>query len=110
MAALTRTSKIMYYMALPKLYDKISLRSYSQIQYENGRPKGIGNGSPFAVGLSALVGGSAAQYARRFYVSGDWTSATVDDYLQGQVPDADMMLNVSMRAAIDKMARLEDFR
>lgn len=97
-------------MTLPKLYDKVSLRSFSEIQYRNGRPRGLGNGSPFAVGLYALISGNVAHYSRRFYLCGDWSDRDIDDYAKGQIPDNDMMLNLSIKAAIDKMTRLEHFR
>ncbi|KAF2197636.1 hypothetical protein GQ43DRAFT_380525 [Delitschia confertaspora ATCC 74209] len=109
LARLTRTSRLFYYMALPKLYENVTLRSYSDIRYVNGRPEGYGNGSPFAMGLNTLISRPFAEYIYKFRVAGEWREHDTDDYSKGRVPDNTMMLSVALRAALDKMKKLEAF-
>lgn len=96
-------------MTLPRLYEEVTLRSYSEIRYVDGRPEGYGSGSPFAMGLNTLVSRTFADYTQRFRVIGEWTEHDIDDYSKGRVPDNSMMLQVAVRAALDKMKNLTEF-
>lgn len=96
-------------MTLPRLYEKVTLHSYADIRYVDGRPEGYGNGSPFAMGLNTLVSRNFGEYIQTFRVMGDWREHDVDDYKQGRVPDNSMILQVAMRAALDKMKNLKAF-
>jgi hypothetical protein len=96
-------------MTLPRLYEKVTLRSYADIRYVDGRPEGYGNGSPFAMGLNTLVSRNFSDYIQSFRVVGDWREHDVDDYKQGRVPDNSMILQIVMRAALDKMKNLKAF-
>lgn len=109
LARVTRTSRVCYYMALPRLYENVTLRTYAELQYVNGRPTGYGSGSPFAMGLNTLVSRNFADYVQTFRVIGEWREHDVDDYSKGRVPDNSMMLQVAMRAAMDKMKNLKAF-
>ncbi|KAF7680158.1 hypothetical protein GT037_001809 [Alternaria burnsii] len=109
LARITRTSRLFYYMTLPRLYEKVTLRSYADIRYVDGRPEGYGNGSPFAMGLNTLVSRNFSDYIQSFRVIGDWRDHDVDDYKQGRVPDNSMILQIVMRAALDKMKNLKAF-
>jgi hypothetical protein len=109
LARITRTSRLFYYMTLPRLYEEVTLRSYSEIRYVEGRPEGYGNGSPFAMGLNTLVSRNFNEYIQKFRVIGDWREHDVDDYKQGRVPDNSMILQVVMRAALDRMKNLNAF-
>ncbi|KAF2475156.1 uncharacterized protein BDR25DRAFT_213858 [Lindgomyces ingoldianus] len=109
LARITRTSRLFYYMTLPRLYEEVTLRSYSEIRYVNGRPEGYGNGSPFAMGLNTLVSRTFTDYVQTFRVIGDWREHDIEDYSKGRVPDNSMMLQVAMRAALDKMKNLQTF-
>lgn len=53
-ARVTRTSRLLYYMTLPQLYQRVSLHSYGEMRYVNGRPEGFGSGSPFMMALNGL--------------------------------------------------------
>ncbi|OCK85680.1 hypothetical protein K432DRAFT_286364 [Lepidopterella palustris CBS 459.81] len=108
-ARLTRTSRLLYYMALPRLYENVTLRSYSEIRYVDGRPEGYGSGSPFSMGLNALVSRSVTSYVQNFSVVGEWRETDIEDYSKGRVPDNSMMLNIAIRAALDKMQILRSF-
>ncbi|KAB2573807.1 hypothetical protein DBV05_g7521 [Lasiodiplodia theobromae] len=110
LARVTRTSRLLYYMTLPRLYEKVTLRSYSELRYmDNGRPEGYGSGSPFAMGLNGLVTKNVAQYVRSWRLAGDWRESDVDDFSRGRVPDNSMMLNIAVRAAMDRMERMQNF-
>lgn len=96
-------------MTLPRLYENVTLRSYSEIRYIDGRPEGYGNGSPFAMGLNTLVSRSFTEYVQSFGVIGDWREHDLDDYKQGRVPDNSMVLQIVLRAALDRMKNLKTF-
>lgn len=96
-------------MTLPRLYESVTLRSYTEIRYIDGKPEGYGSGSPFAMGLNTLVSRPLTDYVQRFRVIGDWREHDVNDYKQGRVPDNTMVLQIVMRAALDKMKNLTAF-
>jgi hypothetical protein len=98
-------------MTLPRLYEEVTLRSYPEIRHreDDGRPEGYGGGSPFAMGLNTLVSRTFTDYVQSFRVAGDWREHDVDDYKQGRVPDNSMVLQIAMRAALDKMKNLRAF-
>jgi gamma-glutamylcysteine synthetase len=96
-------------MTLPRLYEEVTLRSYADIRYVDGWPAGYGSASPFAMGLNTLVSRNVTDYIRTFRVIGDWREHDVEDYSKGRVPDNSMMLQIAMRAAMDKMKNLEAF-
>ncbi|KAF1937488.1 hypothetical protein EJ02DRAFT_55076 [Clathrospora elynae] len=109
LARITRTSRLLYYMTLPRLYERVTLRSYSEIRYVDGRPEGYGNGSPFAMGLNTLVSRNFTDYIQNFCVIGEWREHDIDDYKQGRVPDNSMVMQIVIRAALDKMKCLKAF-
>jgi hypothetical protein len=109
LARLTRTSRLLYYMTLPKLYENVTLHAYTELRYTNGRPEGYGSGSPFSMGLNALVSRNVANYVQRFGLVGEWRESDIDDYSKGRVPDNSMMLNIAIRAALDRMENLKSF-
>ncbi|RMZ70447.1 tyrosyl-dna phosphodiesterase domain containing [Pyrenophora seminiperda CCB06] len=109
LARVTRTSRLLYYMMLPRLYEHVTLHSYSEIRYIDGRPEGYGNGSPFAMGLNTLISRNFGNYIQSFRVRGDWREHDADDYKQGRVPDNSMVLQIVLRAALDKMKNLKVF-
>ncbi|KAE8849549.1 hypothetical protein PTNB73_10490 [Pyrenophora teres f. teres] len=108
-ARITRTSRLLYYMMLPRLYEHVTLRSYSEIRYIDGRPEGYGSGSPFAIGLNTLVSRNFGDYIQSFRLRGEWREHDIDDYKHGRVPDNSMVLQIVLRAALDKMKNLKTF-
>ncbi|KAJ8113584.1 hypothetical protein OPT61_g4309 [Boeremia exigua] len=96
-------------MTLPRLYEHVTLRSHAEIRYIDDRPEGFGGGSPFASGLNTLVSRNFSDYVQLFRVAGEWREHDVDDYKQGRVPDNSMLLQIAMRAALDKMKNLHHF-
>lgn len=61
------------------------------------------------MGLNTLVSRNFSDYIQSFRVIGDWREHDVDDYKQGRVPDNSMILQIVMRAALDKMKNLKAF-
>ena len=106
---MTRTCRLMYYMTLPVLYEKVTLRSYSEMRYLDGRPEGYGSGSPFAMGLSGLATGNSGPLVKKFTATGAWSEPRMDDYNKGKIPDSTILLGIALRAAIDKMTHLQSF-
>lgn len=100
---------MLYYMTLPRLYEHVTLRSYSEIRYVDGRPEGYGGGSPFAMGLNTLVTRNFTDYIQSFRVLGEWREHDLEDYTKGRVPDNSLMLQIALRAALDKMKNLQVF-
>ncbi|OQN96245.1 hypothetical protein B0A48_17807 [Cryoendolithus antarcticus] len=109
LARLTRTSRLLYYMCLPQLYESVSLHSYAEIRYLNGRPEGFGSGSPLMMALNGLVTGNQAAVVQCFRLWGEWQELGVEHFAKGRVPDNSMMLNILLRACVDKMPKLRDF-
>jgi hypothetical protein len=108
-ARVTRTSRLLYYMTLPQLYERVALHSYPDIRYVDGRPEGFGSGSPFMMALNGLVTKSYAGVVKDFRLWGEWREVGVEDFAKGRVPDSSMMLNMMLRACVDKMAKLQAF-
>ncbi|GAB7363946.1 hypothetical protein MBLNU230_g4508t1 [Neophaeotheca triangularis] len=108
-ARVTRTSRLLYYMTLPQLYQKVSLRSYSEIRYVNGRPEGFGSGSPFMMALNGLVTKNHAALVEELRLWGGWKELGQEDFAKGRVPENSMMLNILLRSATDKMSKLRTF-
>lgn len=108
-ARVTRTSRLLYYMTLPQLYQRVSLHSYAQIRYIDGKPEGYGGGAPFTMALNGLVTKNHGSLVRDFRVWGDWDEIGLEDFAKGRVPDNAMMLNTLLRVAVERMAKLRSF-
>lgn len=96
-------------MALPRLYERTTLKSYPELRYIDGEPEGYGGGSPFSMGLLGLVTKNVAGYVKHWKVTGEWRERDVEEFMKGRIPDCSMMLTVSIRAAMDRMSLLESF-
>jgi hypothetical protein len=108
-ARVTRASKLLYYLTLPKLYETVTLRSYPEIRYKDGRAEGFGSGSPFSMALDGLVSRNIGGYVKSFRLEGLWKECDLEDFQKGRVPDNTMMLNIVVKAALEKMDKLEAF-
>lgn len=108
-ARVTRTSRLLYYMTLPQLYTKVTLHSYPNMRYVNGRPEGFGGGSPITMALNGLVTKQHANLVQELRLWGEWKELGIDDFSKGRVPDTTMMLNILLRAATDRMTKLKAF-
>ncbi|KAL4816891.1 hypothetical protein BDW67DRAFT_39943 [Aspergillus spinulosporus] len=98
-------------MALPQLYQNLVLTSYDKIRYVGDQPEGMGSASPFTMGLNAVITRPYATLVRSLTLRGDWREQELEEHARvGRVPDSSMMLNITVRAAVDRMRDLEDFR
>ena len=97
-------------MALPQLYNTLTLTSYDKIRYRGEEPEGIGSASPFTMGLNAVITRSYATLVRSITLRGGWKERELEEHAQvGRVPDSSMLLNIAVRAAVDRMTHLESF-
>lgn len=111
LARVCRTCRVLNYMALPQLYRNLTLTSYDKIRYRDEQPEGWGGASPFSMGLNAVVTRPHAELVRSMTLRGEWRELELQEHARvGRVPDSSMMLNIAVRAAIDRMAELESFR
>ncbi|KAL2815187.1 hypothetical protein BJX63DRAFT_420532 [Aspergillus granulosus] len=111
LARLCRTCRVLNYMALPQLYRNLTLTSYNKIRYRGDQPEGMGSASPFTMGLNAVITRPYAGLVRSLALRGDWREQELEEHARvGRVPDSSMMLNITVRAAVDRMKDLESFR
>ncbi|KAL4901634.1 hypothetical protein BDW74DRAFT_159847 [Aspergillus multicolor] len=111
LARLCRTCRVLNYMALPQLYQNLILTSYDKIRYRGDQPEGMGSASPFTMGLNAVITRPYASLVRSLTLRGNWREQELEEHARvGRVPDSSMMLNITIRAAVDRMQDLEDFR
>lgn len=97
-------------MALPQLYRSLTLTSYDKIRYRDEQPEGSGSASPFTMGLNAVITRPYASLVRSVTLRGDWKDSELEEHAQvGRVPDSSMLLNIAVRAAVDRMTNLESF-
>ncbi|PYH43783.1 uncharacterized protein BP01DRAFT_343957 [Aspergillus saccharolyticus JOP 1030-1] len=110
LARLCRTCRVLNYMTLPQLYKNITLTSYDKIRYRDDQPEGMGSASPFSMGLNAVITRPYANLVRSLTLRGNWRESELEEHARvGRVPDSSMMLNIAVRAAVDKMPDLESF-
>ncbi|KAK2767035.1 hypothetical protein FQN54_006353 [Arachnomyces sp. PD_36] len=111
LARVCRTCRVLNYMTLPQLYKAVTLTSYEKIRYgRDDRPEGCGSASPFSMGLSALVTRNVAGLIQSLTLKGDWKEEGLQEHaMVGRVPDSSMMLNIAVRAAVDRTNGLQSF-
>lgn len=98
-------------MAVPRLYQKIVLTSYAEVQYKNNVPEGYGGASPFTMGLNALITSNAASLVKSLTLQGEFPQHDLEDKARiGRVPDSSMLLNIAVRAVLGRCVNLEHFR
>ncbi|KAH8705304.1 hypothetical protein BGW36DRAFT_353712 [Talaromyces proteolyticus] len=110
LARICRTCRLFNYMALPHLYRNISLTSYERIRYRNEQPEGWGSASPFLMGLNCIVTKPQASFIYSLTLRGDWKEPELEEHSRvGRVPDSAMVLNIAVRAAIDRATDMKEF-
>lgn len=111
LARLCRTSRVLYYMTLPQLWRSVTLTSYHSIRYKDELPEGFGSASPFSMGLNALVTRNVSSLVRSLALEGSWKAHDLEEYARvGRVSESAMILNIAVRAGLDRCAQLETFR
>lgn len=97
-------------MSLPQLYRNLTLTSYDRIRYRGEEPEGMGSASPFSNGLNAVITRPYATLVRSLTLRGEWREHELEEHARvGRVPDSSMMLNIAVRAAVDRMTDLQSF-
>lgn len=110
LARICRTCRVLNYMSLPQLYRSLTLTSYDKIRYRGDEPEGMGSASPFSMGLNAVITRPYASLVRSLTLRGNWREQELEEHARvGRVPDSSMMLNIAVRAAVDRMPDLESF-
>ncbi|PGH27652.1 hypothetical protein AJ80_00665 [Polytolypa hystricis UAMH7299] len=110
LARLCRTCRVLNYMTLPQLYKTFTLTSYDKIRYRDDRPEGCGSASPFSMALNAVVTRNVGALVNSMTLRGEWRESELEEHARvGRVPDSSMMLNIAVRAAVDRMNALESF-
>ncbi|ODH53219.1 hypothetical protein GX48_00755 [Paracoccidioides brasiliensis] len=108
LARLCRTCRVLNYMTLPLLYKDLSLTSYNKIRYRDEIAEGCGSASPFSMALNVVVTRNMGGLVRSLTLRGHWREDELEEHARvGRVPDSSMMLNIVVRAAVDKMSALE---
>ena len=102
-------------MTLPHLWYSVSLRSYCSVRYkqkdDTTLPEGFGSASPFGMGLNALVTHNVSALVRNLVLEGDRTAQDLKECSRvGRISEQSMILNIAVRAAIDKCTGLESFK
>lgn len=63
------------------------------------------------MGLNAVITRPHAALVRSMTLRGEWREHDLEEHARvGRVPDSSMMLNIAVRAAVDRMKGLESFR
>jgi hypothetical protein len=111
LSRLCRTCRVLNYLTLPHLYKNLTLTSYDRICCRDDPSTGCGGASPFSMGLNAVVTRNVALLVRSITLRGEWREDWLEEHARvGRVPDSLMMLNIAVRAAVDRMTELESFR
>ena len=98
-------------MSQVALYRDMTLCSYDYIRRREERVEGVGSASPFSMGLNALVTRNVAGLVRSLTLQGQWKEHDLQEFASvGRVPDDAMMLNIAVRAAVDRCCALESFK
>jgi hypothetical protein len=60
--------------------------------------------------LEGLVSRNVSGFVKKLRLVGIWKEVDVDDFAKGRVPDNTMLLNIVVKAALEKMNALTSFR
>lgn len=105
------TCRVLNYMTLPHLYKNLTLTSHDRIRYRDDRTGERMSSSSFSMGLNTVITQNVGLLVRSVRLRGGWREDGLEEHARaGRVPDSSMMLNIAVRAAVDRMTELESFR
>ncbi|OCK82592.1 hypothetical protein K432DRAFT_391110 [Lepidopterella palustris CBS 459.81] len=112
LARVCLVSRVFNYMAIPLLYKDLILTTEDKRslngEFQARKPKGSFSGS-LSTGINAIVKGNLGPLVHSLTLQGEWREDVAEDHLGGFMTDSLTMLNIAVRAAIDKTRRLESF-
>jgi hypothetical protein len=98
-------------MAVPVLYKNLILVTGDESNARHAKNPSLCRGSPFTSGLNALVKGSLGPLVHSLTLRGGWEEEDMmQRYPHDFLIDRLTILNIAVRAALDKTTRLQDFR
>lgn len=99
-------------MARPALYRNITLTSYNQFPADDSEPEdGLWRASPFCMGLNALVTTETARLVNSLHFQGHWQQHNQENNVRhGRLADSSVLLNIAIRAAVDRCVNLQSFK
>lgn len=99
-------------MARPALYRNITLTSYSEAPTGDPEPDNdLRRASSFCMGLNALVTTETAKLVKSIHFQGHWRQYDQENNARnGRLTDSAVLLNIAIRAAIDRCINLQSFR
>ncbi|KAI9759485.1 MAG: hypothetical protein M4579_002325 [Chaenotheca gracillima] len=110
LARICQTCRVLYYMTLPQLYQNITLESRTDVRVVDGVPEGAGGASPFTMALNGLVTRNVAGLVKSLRLRGQFKTHDLKQSASiGHLPDNVMLLNIVLRAAVDRMDKLQAF-
>ncbi|KAF2493639.1 hypothetical protein BU16DRAFT_592071 [Lophium mytilinum] len=108
LARVCSTCRVLNYMAVPLLYETLVLSTGEESPHNQKLPTG-GRGSAFATGLNSLVRGNLGPMVHSLTLRGVWKEDTIQRHSNDFVMDRLTILNIAVRAALDKTTRLQEF-
>lgn len=60
--------------------------------------------------FDGLVSRNVGSFVKSLRLEGVWKENDVEDFNHGRVPDNTMLLNIVIKAALEKMDKLQSFR
>lgn len=99
-------------MARPALYRNIVLTSYGEPPPDHAEPEDrLWRVSPFCMGLNTLVTTETARLVNSLHFQGHWQQDTQGGKSgHGRLPDSAVLLNITIRAAVDRCVNLRSFK
>lgn len=99
-------------MASPALHRNVTLTSYSEASPNDSRPEdGLWRASPFCMGLNAWVTRETARLVHSLHFQGHWQQRDqADSARQGRLADRFVLLNIAIRAAVDRCVNLQSYK
>ncbi|OCK74120.1 hypothetical protein K432DRAFT_471012 [Lepidopterella palustris CBS 459.81] len=109
LARVCRSCRLLNYMALPLLYHNLCLTTYDKVNHRDDQENQSGDGN-FSAGINAIVTKGFGPMVHSLALQGEWNEDWLKEHVGlGMAPNMLVILNIAVRAAIDKMPCLESF-